>query len=132
MEYGDGSRRKIEKIVISMRRTANECPAQTTLQFPPRKPNLLRWVSIGKGGFSFEFHKYLPFFISKRKNYAHPLRIPRETRSRVARTPIVTAKIEPVPFSILFQLELDEKTNGRKLVMWHFCFVDISSQATVT
>ena len=79
---GNASRRKFEKIVVSMRRTVSECPVQTTLQFPRRKPNRLRCVSIGKGGFSFEFHKYLPFFISKRKNYAHPLRIPRETRSR--------------------------------------------------
>lgn len=84
------SRRKFEKIVVSMRRTLSECPVETTLQFPPRKPNRLRCVSIGKGGFSFEFHKYLPFFISKRKNYAHPLRIPRETRSWLNHSPITT------------------------------------------
>lgn len=99
LETGDASRRKFEKIVVSWRRTLSECPAQTTLQFPTRKPNRLRCVSIGKGGFSFEFHKYLPFFISKRKNYAHPLRIPRETRSRVRYHFSINWRQPPIQFS---------------------------------
>lgn len=106
-------------------------PAQTPLQFSQRKPNRLRCVSIGKGGFSFEFHKYLPFFISKRKNYAHPLRIPRETRSRV--NPV----LRPTVAADHFQIQNVHKRNKIQIrnasnTVATFFKVSNSSKATVT
>ncbi|GBP29869.1 hypothetical protein EVAR_20199_1 [Eumeta japonica] len=65
--------------VVPCRRSLRECPFELRYNFLSQN----RFDCAGrieKGGFSFEFHKYLPFFISKRKNYAHPLRIPRSNR----------------------------------------------------